>query len=59
LKSSAHAADDALALLRIHSRTLYKARTAGKMVYDSLFFGNKPNIHRLLLARESEAGLVG
>jgi hypothetical protein len=29
---SAHAADDALTLLRIHRRTLYKARAACKMV---------------------------
>ena len=32
INSSAHAADDALALLRIHRRTLYKARAACKMV---------------------------
>src|SRR5471032_3387834 len=32
INSSAHAADDALTLLRIHRRTLYKARAACKMV---------------------------
>jgi hypothetical protein len=32
--SSAHAADDALALLRIHRRTLYNARAACKMVCE-------------------------
>ena len=32
--NSAHAADDALTLLRIHRRTLYKARAACKMVCE-------------------------
>jgi hypothetical protein len=31
---AAHAADDALTLLRIHSRTLYNARAACKMVCE-------------------------
>ncbi len=35
INSSAHAADDALTLLRIHRRTLYKARAACKMVCDA------------------------
>jgi hypothetical protein len=32
IDSTAHAADDALTLLRIHRRTLYKAQAACKMV---------------------------
>ena len=32
VRSAAHAADDALTLLRIHRRTLYNARAACKMV---------------------------
>jgi hypothetical protein len=32
--STAHAADDALTLLRIHRRTLYDARAACKMVCE-------------------------
>ena len=35
INSSAHAADDALTLLRIHRRTLYNARAACKMVCAS------------------------
>src|SRR5271170_4738397 len=35
INSSAHAADHALTLLRIHRRTLYKARAACKMVYST------------------------
>src|ERR1035437_8991112 len=33
--STAHAADDALTLLRIHRRTLYKAQGACKMVCEA------------------------
>ena len=36
INSSAHAADDALTLLRIHRRTLYNARAACKMVWKSM-----------------------
>ena len=36
LEFLAHAADDALTLLRIHSGTLYKARAAGKMVCEAI-----------------------
>ena len=35
INSPAHPADDALTLLRIHRRTLYKARTACKMVCEA------------------------
>jgi hypothetical protein len=35
VNSTAHAADDALTLLRIHRRTLYKVRAACKMVYKA------------------------
>jgi hypothetical protein len=35
INSSAHTADHALTLLRIHRRTLYKARAACKMVYEA------------------------
>ena len=35
INSSAHAADDALTLLRIHRRTLYNARAACKMVCEA------------------------
>jgi hypothetical protein len=33
---AAHAADDALALLRIHSGTLYNAQAACKMVCEAV-----------------------
>ncbi len=48
INSSAHAADNALTLLRIHRRTLYKARAACKMVYEGdMEIGN----NTLLMAR--------
>src|SRR5450432_4442629 len=63
INSSAHAADHALTLLRIHRRTLYKARAACKMVCAGycrkvlLYFLNHQHIDRLEGGSEFEAEL--